>query len=112
MEEKLVRSKEELEQIVHERTQELKQALHVKSRFLAIMSHGSHPVHLNTHIHSQTEIRTPLSGVIGSLNLLKDSELCKKQQELVRIGTVCGEQLLVVINDILGKCMHVLCLQI
>lgn len=40
MEEELKRSKQDLENTVKARTQELEKALHVKSRFLAIMSHG------------------------------------------------------------------------
>ena len=63
------------------------------------------------------EIRTPLSGIMGSITLLAESNLSPEQQEIVRnflriflliflkvhTAQVCGEQLLVVINDILGK---------
>jgi len=86
MESELRKSKDELEDIVKDRTRELELALQVKQRFLAIMSH---------------EIRTPLSGMIGCLTLLSSTLLNCEQDELVRMGKVCGEQLLVVINDIL-----------
>ncbi len=47
------------------------------------------------------EIRTPLSGVMGTIGLLTATNLTYEQQELAHIAQVCGEQLLVVINDIL-----------
>lgn len=40
MQAELQRGKESLEEIVRERTKELQNAVQVKSRFLAIMSHG------------------------------------------------------------------------
>jgi signal transduction histidine kinase len=61
-------------------------ALQVKSRFLAIMSH---------------EIRTPLTGTIGALELLSETPLTPEQRDLVQTASLCGEQLHVVINDIL-----------
>src|SRR5690348_12274109 len=61
-------------------------ALQVKSRFLAIMSH---------------EIRTPLTGTIGALELLSETPLTTDQRDLVQTASLCGEQLQVVINDIL-----------
>lgn len=50
---------------------------------------------------SCTEIRTPMAGVMGSLGLLGETKMSVEQAEAVRIGKVCCEQLLAVINDIL-----------
>ena len=40
---------------------------------------------------------------MGSLTILSDSTLTVAQQEFLHTAQVCGEQLLYVINDILGK---------
>jgi len=77
---------EHLENLVKARTIELEEALQVKGRFLAIMSH---------------EMRTPLTGLTGALHLLAETKLDEEQRELTNISEVCGEQLLVVINDVL-----------
>jgi signal transduction histidine kinase len=70
--------KEELEETVKARTKQLQDALEVKSRFLSTMSH---------------EIRTPLSGVIGMLSLLSEVVTEPSHQEMIRIASVCGDQL-------------------
>lgn len=57
-----------------------------KSEFLATMSH---------------EIRTPLNGVIGMLQLLRDSPLADDQREQVGIATTSARSLLRLFNDIL-----------
>lgn len=62
------------------------EANEVKSLFLANMSH---------------EIRTPLNGVIGMLELLKDSDLKEKQEYYARTASASAETLLSLINDIL-----------
>ena len=72
----------ELEQTAHD----LEEASNTKSRFLSTMSH---------------EIRTPLNGVIGMVELLRDTNISSKQKRYLDIIHSSGELLLNVINDIL-----------
>lgn len=58
----------------------------VKANFLSNISH---------------EIKTPLNGIMGMNNLLKNSDLSKEQQEYTQVISSCGESLLTTINDIL-----------
>jgi signal transduction histidine kinase/CheY-like chemotaxis protein/HPt (histidine-containing phosphotransfer) domain-containing protein len=84
---------ERLEQLVAERTVELVdardnalQAVRAKSVFLANMSH---------------EIRTPLNGVLGMLELLRETDLSAAQREVMEDVQEAGAGLLSIINDIL-----------
>jgi len=87
--EELYAQSEELllqKKIIEQEKEKAKQASKSKSLFLASMSH---------------EIRTPLNGIIGMLNLLKETKLQKKQKEFVNIIDVSSDSLLNIINDIL-----------
>ncbi|MFT6154391.1 MAG: signal transduction histidine kinase, partial [Bermanella sp.] len=57
-----------------------------KSEFLAIMTH---------------ELRTPMNGVLGMLQLMQSTTLSEEQLEYVEIALSSGDHLLGLINDIL-----------
>jgi signal transduction histidine kinase/CheY-like chemotaxis protein len=69
-----------------ESTDKMESAVKIKTDFLANMSH---------------EIRTPMNGVLGMLTLLEDTKLDEEQTEYLESIRLCGDGLLVVINDIL-----------
>lgn len=57
-----------------------------KSEFLAVMTH---------------ELRTPMNGVLGMLQLMQSTELTNEQEEYLDIALSSGDHLLGLINDIL-----------
>ncbi len=82
-----------LEDKVSERTKELEaaklraeQSSKARSEFLANMSH---------------EIRTPMNGVLGMMELLKVTELDEKQLNYVNTAQNSGNNMMVILNDIL-----------
>jgi two-component system, sensor histidine kinase len=82
-----------LEERIRQRTQELEQAMHgalaasqAKSEFLANISH---------------ELRTPMNGLLGMLDLVLDSPVNGEQREQVEIAQRCAYSLLDLLNDIL-----------
>ena len=47
------------------------------------------------------EIRTPMNGILGMVHLLKSTAMDDKQQDMLETIRSCGDNLLVVSNDIL-----------
>ena len=76
----------ELERTVQERTRELAEASAAKTEFLASMSH---------------EIRNPMNGVIGLVDILRESTVAPKQANTLRLLHNCAEQLRSTVDDIL-----------
>lgn len=62
------------------------EASNAKTRFLASMSH---------------EVRTPMNGIIGLLELLLETELTHEQHDLAASASMSAEALLILLNDIL-----------
>ena len=91
---RLTEHQSKLEKTVEERTLDFKlakeqaeNATEAKSQFLSTMTH---------------ELRTPMSGVIGIVDLLKETTLDFTQREYVDIISASGTQLLDIVGDILN----------
>lgn len=72
-------------ELKHSRDEAVRAAL-MKAQFAATVSH---------------EVRTPLNGVVGMLDLLKEMRLTKRQQECVEVAWNSSRTLVDLINDIL-----------
>jgi signal transduction histidine kinase/CheY-like chemotaxis protein len=84
IQDKVILEKEKVEAL--NAAQAAMEANKLKSTFLANMSH---------------DIRTPMNGIIGSTQLLQDTQLTVEQKEYIDIIVICGRALLSLINDIL-----------
>ncbi len=78
----LTRKNEELSRAL----QLAKEATQLKEQFLANTSH---------------ELRTPMNGIMGMINLLLETRLTSDQQEYAEAVSQCANDLLTIINDIL-----------
>ncbi|OUR95826.1 hypothetical protein A9Q84_15105 [Halobacteriovorax marinus] len=72
--------------VVKKRSEDNQKLVTKKLNFLSTISH---------------DLRTPLNGIIGSLDLLKHSELNKDQGEIIETINTCSYYLLNLINDFL-----------
>jgi len=84
---RLRRQNQRLNQLVTERTRELELSNTAKSEFLENVSH---------------EIRNPLNGLTGMLELLHEGELKPRERELARSLKACAENLARVSEEVLG----------
>jgi signal transduction histidine kinase len=73
---------------LHQAKEAAEAASQAKTEFLALMSY---------------EIRTPLNGVLGALDLLRRSGLDARQRRLARIAASSGSSLMAILNDVLDQ---------
>ncbi len=81
-----ISERKRVEAALHSAKEQAEATSRAKSDFLANMSH---------------EIRTPLSAILGTLSLLLETSLTKKQRSFAETAHESGKALLTIVNDIL-----------
>ncbi len=76
-----------LKDVVSEKTLTLKRSNKVKDEFLATISH---------------ELRTPMNGIINAMQLIRHTSLSDEQNELIHIASQSSDNMLSLIDNILG----------
>lgn len=76
-----------LKNAVSEKTLTLKRSNKVKDEFLATISH---------------ELRTPMNGIINAMQLIRQTHLSDEQNELIHIASQSSDNMLSLIDNILG----------
>ena len=96
----LRRHKDQLEDLVEERTKQLSEAVdnHDKARQMAEQASRAKSEFLATMSH---EIRTPMNGILGMLRIVSDSPLSEVQRERLGVARSSSRALLGILNDIL-----------
>lgn len=82
----VVQDRLELEVALMQKARKLEAANKAKDRFLANMTH---------------ELRTPMTGVLGMVDLLRETRLTKEQDRLLNTAKTSAGYLMAIINDIL-----------
>ncbi|MFC4349392.1 ATP-binding protein [Kordiimonas lipolytica] len=82
----VIQDRMELEVELIDKAQKLEAAHKAKDRFMANMTH---------------DLRTPMTGVLGMMDLLRDTRLTKEQTRLLDTAKTSAGYLLSIINDIL-----------
>jgi len=99
----LTNSANQLSEFMHQRDERECELLHTREQLqiahdIALSSSRAKSGFLATMSH---EIRTPMNAILGILDLLSDTPLSNKQEQLVKTGKNSSRLLLTVINDVL-----------